>query len=442
MVVSAARRLLNELRAQIVQGATSPPDPALLSPLAIRERLGAHLQQESSPSIRGAVNATGIILHTGLGRAVLSEKAVEAICEVSKGYCSLAIDIETGRRGHRDAHLEGLLCALTGAEAATIVNNNAAATMLILNTLAKGKEVIVSRGQLIEIGGSFRMPEVMQASGALLREVGTTNKTHLSDYASAINENTAALMRVHQSNYRIIGFAEEPPLEELVGLARKHNLPLIDDLGSGALVDLREFGLAPEPLVQHSIKAGVEVACFSGDKLIGGPQAGIIVGRAPTIEKIRKNPLARALRVDKLTIAAMEATLRLFLNRERLAQDHPTYRMLCLTPKELHRRAGRVARRLRAAASAAADIQVLDDFSQAGSGSLPTQMIPTRILAVKPKALSSEGLAKALRHNSPPIFTRIHNDAVCLDFRTIRPEEDRLVQEALLRLLKGGTAND
>jgi L-seryl-tRNA(Ser) seleniumtransferase len=308
--------------------------------------------------------------------------------------------------------------------------------MLILNTLAKGKEVIVSRGQLVEIGGSFRMPEVMEASGAVLREVGTTNKTHLRDYAAAISEETGAMMRVHHSNYRILGFTEEPSVEELAELARKHNIPLIDDLGSGALVDLKEFGIESEPLVQRSIKTGVDVACFSGDKLIGGPQAGIIVGKASIIQRIRKNPLSRALRVGKLTIAGMEVSLRLFLSRDKLHDSHPVYRMFSLSPKDVEKRAQKVAKELRAQVEDRAEITIIDGGSQVGSGSVPVETIPTKLLRIKPASGSPENLARKLRHHTPPIFTRIQKDAVLFDFRTIQEDEDTVVLEALLELMK------
>jgi L-seryl-tRNA(Ser) seleniumtransferase len=384
------------------------------------------IKEKMSPSLTKAINATGVILHTGLGRAVLPKEAQSYIKDVIEGYCTLATDIETGQRGHRDIHLNDLLCELTGAEAANVVNNNAAATMLILNTLAKGREVIVSRGQLVEIGGSFRMPEVMEASGAVLREVGTTNKTHLRDYSAAISEETGAMMRVHHSNYRIMGFAEEP----------KHKIPLIDDLGSGALVDLKEFGIESEPLVQRSIRAGVDVACFSGDKLIGGPQAGIIVGKASIIQRIRKNPLSRALRVGKLTIAGMEVTLRLFLSRDKLPDSHPVYRMFSLSPKEVEKRAQKVVKELRAQIADKTEISIIDGGSQVGSGSVPVETIPTKLLRIKPASGSPENLAGKLRHYKPPIFTRIQKDAVLFDFRTIQEDEDTVVLEALLELMK------
>lgn len=436
-VVNAARTVQNELRSEILKKKTASVEEDELSVENIMRRIQDHLKKKFSHSLRKAINATGIILHTGLGRAVLSKEALEAINDAIEGYCTLATDIETGHRGHRDVHLNDLLCELTGAEAATVVNNNAAATVLILNTLAKGKEVIVSRGQLVEIGGSFRMPEVMETSGAVSREVGTTNKTHLRDYSEAINENTGAIMRVHHSNYRILGFAEEPPIEDLVKLGKEHNLPVIDDLGSGALVDLKEFGLETEPMVQNSIKAGVDVSCFSGDKLIGGPQSGVIVGKSAVIEKIRKSPLARAFRVGKITIAAMEATLKLFFNSAKLSLNHPSYRMFSIGLEELENRAQKIKKKLDDVAKDKADIAVVDGDSQVGSGSVPLETLPTKLLKMNPSFISADNFAKKLRFNSPPIFTRVHKDSVFFDFRTIQPGEDESVLEALLNFLKG-----
>lgn len=438
LVVDSARKILEELRTEIHKSDSSSAVEDDLSQENVIQRIENHLQEKFSPSLKKATNATGVILHTGLGRAVMPQDAKDSINSITEGYCTLATDIETGHRGHRDIHLDDLLCDLTGAESAVVVNNNAAATMLILNTLARGKEVIVSRGQLVEIGGSFRMPDVMAASGAILNEVGTTNKTHLKDYASAINENTGAIMRVHHSNYRILGFAEEPSIEVLAGIAKEHNLLLIDDLGSGALIDLKEFGLETEPLVQDSIKAGVDVTCFSGDKLIGGPQAGIIVGKASVIEKIRKNPMTRALRVGKMTIAGLEASLRLFFNPDKLKHEHPVYRMFSLTLEELEKRANKVLKKLKPQIADSAKISVIDGDSQVGSGSVPVETIPSKLLSVKPLIHTAENLVKRLRYNNPPIFTRVHREAVLFDFRTIQEKEDTIVTEALLSILKEG----
>lgn len=435
-VLGRARAVIEELRSRILRDGPSslPEDDLDLESVVLKLRLS--LEAKMAPSLRKVINATGVLMHSGLGRAVLAREAAQALLSVSGGYCNLAIDRETGRRGDRYSHVAGLLSELTGAEAALVVNNNAAATVLILNTLAKGKEVILSRGQLVEIGGSFRMPEVMATSGAILREVGATNKTHLRDYEAAIGERTGALMRVHHSNYRIVGFAEEPGIGELVELAKKHQVPVIDDLGSGALVDLKDYGLESEPLVKSSIAAGVDVACFSGDKLIGGPQSGIIVGKAAVVALIKKNPLMRALRVGKLTIAALESTLKLFLNPEKINELHPLYRMLSLNLKELDRRAKKIALRLRKAVPEKAIFSVEDAGSQVGSGSVPVETIPTKVLAVKPRDVSAEALVRSLRWHDPPIFARVQKESVLFDLRTMQPDEDSAIESAILKFLQ------
>ena len=433
-VVKAFDAVLDEVRAEIAATGPEPPDD-IVSPQSLTARLSARLAERSAPSLAPAVNATGVIMHSGLGRAVLSADATAALAAVAAGYSTLALDLETGKRVSRDRHVEGLLRELTGAEAATVANNNAAATVLILNSLARGKEVVVSRGQLVEIGGSFRMPDVMTTSGAVLREVGTTNKTHLRDYEAAIGESTGAILRVHHSNYRIVGFAEEPPIEDLVALGRARNVPVVDDLGSGALVDLAPYGLASEPLVPASVRAGADVVCFSGDKLIGGPQCGIIAGKSAWIQKIRKNPLARAFRCGKLSLAALEATLKLFLAPDKLAERHPIYRMLALSPGELDRRAKRLAASLRKALPAPVAVTVEDGASQVGSGAVPVETLPSKVLAVRSPSLSPDDLARRLRLHTPPVFARIHKDAVLFDLRTIQPGEDAIVAGAIISVL-------
>jgi len=436
LVSEAVRTALESLRAEIREAEGSAFPEARLEPEAVAAEVSAFLEAKFTPSLRKAVNATGVIMHTGLGRAAFPEAARAALAEVAEGYSTLATDIETGRRSHRDKHLEGLICELTGAEAATVVNNNAAATMLILNTLALGREVIVSRGQLVEIGGAFRMPDVMAASGAVLKEVGTTNKTHLFDYKNAIGEQTSAIMRVHHSNYRIVGFAEEPPIEDLVGLAREHGIFIIDDLGSGALVDLSRWGIEHEPQVQDSVRAGVDVACFSGDKLIGGPQAGLVVGKREAVDRIRKNQLARALRIGKLTIAGMEATLRLFLQPEKLVEEHPVYWMFSRTAEEVGRRTRRLIRRVRSRLpEGTAELTLIDGGSQVGSGAVPVETIPTKLLRIRSPHASAEKLSCALRRNDPPVFPRVHQDALLLDMRTVLKGEDRIVEDALVNIL-------
>jgi L-seryl-tRNA(Ser) seleniumtransferase len=418
------------------------PDLSLdiVSPAAVIARTAASLERKFARTLRRAINATGILMHSGLGRAVLSEDARVALDEVVRGYSTLALDIDSGRRGQRDSHVDSLLRELTGAEAATICNNNSAATILVLNSLARGREIIISRGQLVEIGGSFRMPDVMAMSGAILREVGTTNKTHLRDYVDAIGPDTGAILRVHHSNYRILGFHSEPGIAELVALGRERGIPVIDDVGSGALVDLRAYGLESEPLVRASVEAGVDCACFSGDKLIGGPQSGIIVGRAGAIARIKKNPLARAFRCGKLNLAAMEATLRLFLSPETLEARHPLYRMMAYRLDELDRRARALAGRLGAVLPARIHVSVEDGEAQIGSGSVPVETIPSKVIALRltdSAAGNLEGLARALRRGSPAIFTRIHKDALLFDLRTIQPDEDAEVASALQLIYLG-----
>lgn len=429
-VLSALRGALDKTRAEILAGSAAASGPE-----AITAAAAAGLEEKFAPALRRAINATGVLMHSGLGRAVLSEDARKALNETAQGYCTLALDIDSGRRGQRDAHVAGLLRELTGAEAATICNNNSAATVLVLNTLARGKEVILSRGQMVEIGGSFRMPEVMAMSGAILREIGTTNKTHLRDYAAAIGPETGAILRVHHSNYRILGFHSEPSIEELTALGREKNIPVIDDIGSGALVDLAAFGLGTEPLVRESVAAGVDIACFSGDKLIGGPQSGLIVGKADSIARIKKNPLARAFRCGKLTLSAMEATLKLFLSPETLPARHPIYRMLAQPLSEIERRANRMAKSLaKVLLPPEFEFSVIDGGSQIGSGAVPVETIPTKLLAVRAGETGADELGMKLRRGKPAVFTRIQDGAVLFDFRTIAPEEDNEVREAVLAL--------
>jgi L-seryl-tRNA(Ser) seleniumtransferase len=389
-----------------------------------------------SPSMGHIINATGIILSTNLGRAPLSKPAQEALINATRGYSPLAVDFETGRRGDRDAHVQKLLEMLTGAESATVANNNAAATMLILNSIAKGKEVLVSRGQLVEIGGDFQLVEVIHRSGAIPIEVGSTNRTHLKNYKDAITENTGAILRVHPSNYRIIGFTEEVGLDELVQLGKEHNIPIIDDLGSGALFDLAKYGLPAEPLVADSVKAGADVVCFSGDKLLSGPQAGIIIGKKKYIQMIKKNPLARMLRVCKLTVTALEATLRLYLNEETIAETNPTLKILTRPLAELEEIADTLVKRLSKSLEKKAIVQAIDDYSQVGGGSLPTENIPTKLISIKPLNMSTDTLGVMLRKSAPPIFSRIQQDCVLLDLRTVFADEVDLMTDALDSCLK------
>ncbi len=387
------------------------------------------------PHYRKVINATGIILHTALGRAVLPAKAIRQITEELSGYSLVQVDVETGRRSRRDGRIEWLLQQLTGAEAATVVNNNAAATSIVLNTVAKGKEVIVSRGQLVEIGGSFRLPDVMAASGATLVEVGTTNKTHARDYENAITPNTAALLRVHPSNYKITGFTAEVPLEALVRIAHQRGLPLIDDVGAGPLVDFSPLGFEKEPTLQASVRAGADLITCSADKLIGGSQGGLILGRADLVQAIRKNPFARIVRVGKLTLAALESTLSLFLDETQAFSGVPTLRMLRRSLADLTAQAERIAQAILEKSPAATAVTI-DGYSQMGSGSLPTQNLATRLVAIQSEAPPPEEIALRLRRASPPIFARVHKGRVLLDPRTLLAGEEAILVEGVTAALR------
>lgn len=389
-----------------------------------------------APFYRKVVNAAGIVLHTGLGRAVLPEAAMRQIQQELTGYSLLQVDIADGKRSSRDVQVEKLLILLTGAEAAAIVNNNAAATAVVLNTIAAGKEVIVSRGQLVEIGGSFRLPDVMAFSGAKLVEVGTTNKTHLCDYENAITENTAAILRVHPSNYKIQGFTSEVPLKELVELAHAHHLPVYDDVGAGSLIDFSKYGFEKEPTLIESVQAGADIITASGDKLIGASQAGIILGRADIIKKIRKNQFARIVRVDKLTLAALEATLKLFLDEETAKQHIPTLRMLLRPYASICQHAQEMVEEIRKA-KLLCYVESVDGFSQTGSGSFPAQNLPTRLVTISSDSISSVVLANRLRHHGVPVFTRIQDDKVLIDPRTLMDGDEKIILEALTKILGG-----
>lgn len=428
----ALRELLDDLRRGIAGGAVTASPNLKSIALELRRRL----VRMARPIGRRAINATGILLHTGLGRAPLCDEAADAISAATH-YSLLQASLDTGDRSLREEKIQRMLIELTGCEAATLVNNNAAATMLILNTLAAGREVIISRGQLIEIGGSFRMTDVMAQSSAILREVGTTNRTHLRDYAGSINERTGALIHVHTSNYRIRGFSGTPPVAELVELGRRHQIPVIDDLGSGALVSLREFGLPDEPLVRDSIAAGADVVCFSGDKLICGPQCGIICGRTAIIEKIRKNPYARMFRVCKLTLAGLEATLLHFINATAYRERIPFYRMLSRSLDELRVEAERVAEAIRGIDGVQAS--VAEDVAYVGSGSIPDEGIPTCVVRLSHRALSAGELARRLRQGFPSVFGRMQDRQLLLDLRTLLPGETELVIDAIKECILGET---
>jgi L-seryl-tRNA(Ser) seleniumtransferase len=432
LVVQSLRKAVEQTRDELLHSGL--PQTAESCSEMILKRAGACLKDATRPHIRRAINATGIILHTGLGRAVFSSEVIDSVSDELKGCCTLALDVTTGERAERDELVEYILTELTGAEAATVVNNNAAATLLVLAALARGREVIVSRGQLIEIGGSFRLPEVMSESGARLVEVGATNRTHLQDYRKAVTPDTVALMRVHPSNYRIVGFTKEVPLEELAGLARERNLLLIDDLGAGALIDLERFGLPHEPTVLESIRAGADLALFSGDKLIGGSQAGIIVGRRELIQRLRKSPLMRAVRPDKTCLMILERTLAMFRDPERtLTRSNPTYRMLSAPLDVLRARAETLAFGLREFDKIRAEIGPGVAFL--GSGSLPTEAIPSLRVSVDIEDMTAQRCASALRMDDASVFARIESERVHLDMRTLEDHQVPLLIAAFRRIL-------
>ncbi|WP_141727914.1 L-seryl-tRNA(Sec) selenium transferase [Thermogemmatispora onikobensis] len=430
LATRALRQVVAEARVAVRQGAPCPSPSELLS--AARRWLSATLQ----PSLRPVINATGVIINTNLGRAPLSASSLQALQAVAQGYANLEYNLEAGERGSRSVHASALLRELTGAEAALVVNNNAAAVLLALSTLAAGREVIISRGQLVEIGGGFRVPDVMRQSGCLLVEVGTTNRTRLSDYAAAISERTALLLAVHPSNFRLTGFVESTPVGELVQLAHNHGLLVMEDLGSGCLIPSERYGLAHEPMPQESLAAGVDLVCFSGDKLLGGPQAGIILGRASLLERIARHPLMRALRVDKLTLAALEATLRHY-QRAEAEEAIPVWRMIALPLSRLQERAERWARTLREQGIAAS---VRPGESTVGGGSLPGETLPTALLALEEGQVPCplEELARRLRSRPVPIVGRILHDALLLDPRTVLEEQDEELLRGLLACLGDG----
>jgi len=418
-VTQKCREALERLRAEIRQGTIS-----VLGDDAILTQVENRIAAESQPGHVRVVNATGTILHTNLGRALLSQAAIDAMMAVAGNPINLEYDLAAGKRGKREETLERLLVELTGAEAATVVNNNAAAVLLGLNSLAQGKEVIVSRGELIEIGGAFRIPEIMAKSGATLREVGATNRTHPADYENAINENTALLLKVHTSNYKVVGFTAEVTLEQLVTIGKKHNLPVMEDLGSGALIDLSKYGLPKEPIVAERIHAGADVVTFSGDKILGGPQAGLIVGKKEFIGKMGKNHLQRALRCGKLTLAALEATLRRYRQSPNIVEEIPTLRAFTRSVDEVRTTGQSLLPKLVNALGKDFKLSLQDSTSQIGSGALPTEELPTVVITIENEKLSANAIAKRFRQANPPIIGRIQDDKFLLDLRTIFDPND------------------
>jgi L-seryl-tRNA(Ser) seleniumtransferase len=420
VVMTVVREALDLLRAKILRGDDTTES---LQSAAIVDQVGIALAKTSTPGLRRVINGTGVILHTNLGRAPLSESLRETILDAALGYSTLEFDLETGERGSRAVHVEKLLRELTGAEAAVVVNNNAAAVLLALSALARGKEVVVSRGELVEIGGSFRIPEVMEQSGAILREVGATNRTHPRDYRSAVTEETALLLKVHTSNFAVVGFTSQVSTEELVAIGQETSVPVMVDAGSGTLVNLSAHGLPGETTVQEYLAVGADLVTFSGDKLLGGPQAGILVGKRSCLEPMKKHPLLRALRVDKVTLAALEGTLRLYRDERQALLQIPSLRMLTMTGVELASRGKTAARRMRRALPATVSLKTLQGFSQVGGGTFPLLEIPTSLISVSVAGLPPQQLEQKLRTRPLPIIGRISQGEFLLDLRTVTDKD-------------------
>lgn len=431
VLVSVLRTHLQALREKLQSGADITSE---LEMNRLHERVGEMLAEQMQPRLRSVINATGILLHTNLGRAPMAEEAVAAASMAAQGYLNLELDLKTGKRSHRPDAVRGWLKQLLGCESATVVNNNAAATVIVLRALAQGREVIVSRGELVEIGGSFRIPEIMAVSGALLKEVGSTNITRIRDYERAITSNTALLLRVHCSNYRIEGHTEAPTLDELIELGKRTGIPVVDDIGSGALTDMTAWGLKDEPLASASLRAGADLVMFSGDKLLGGPQSGIIAGGADLIEMIERDPLMRAFRVDKMTLAALEATLRLYLDPEKVLQAIPHFRMLETPLAVLQERGYLLARYLGNIPGLHVHVTSCDAY--VGGGSLPASAVSSVVLAVTCDHLSEQELAQRLRLHQPAIMGRIEDGAVMFDLRSVLPEQDSVLAEAIRQVVE------
>ncbi|MDL2330159.1 L-seryl-tRNA(Sec) selenium transferase [Desulfosarcina sp. OttesenSCG-928-A07] len=433
ILVPLIRQEIDDLRNRILTSADPLPE-TFFSPDAIATAVKQRAEQKMRPQLRRVINATGVVVHTNLGRSLLSPAALAPLTTISACYSNLEFDLQQGRRGSRYTVVEGILQELSGAEAAMVVNNNAAAVLLCLDTLAKGREVIVSRGELVEIGGSFRIPDVMEKTGAILKEVGTTNRTHPRDYERAITQDTALLLKVHQSNYHIMGFTASVTLAELVKMGRHYHLPVMEDLGSGTLVDFSRYGLVKEPTIQDSIAAGADLVTFSGDKLLGGPQAGIILGKKEQVEKIRTNPLTRALRIDKMTLAALEATLRLYRDEATAIQKIPTLQMLTLSLPTIQSRAAALKSSLESIGNHALTVALLDLTSKAGGGALPLLALPTRCLGVTVSGISANALEEWLRGYDPPIIGRIENNQFLMDPRTLQEDEPEIIVRAFSAL--------
>jgi len=430
-VLRAIREIIDAKRKEILEG--NDPEVSLD---ALSGDIESAIKKLSAYKLKPLINATGVVIHTNLGRSALSDKAIENVTAIAAGYSNLEYEIAKGKRGKRYSHLKDVLTEITGAEDAVVVNNNAAAVLICLDTFARGKEVIVSRGELVEIGGSFRIPDVMESSGAILREVGTTNKTHPADYENAFCGNTAMLLKVHQSNYKVIGFTEEVSTEDLSKLSMEFKTPFVADLGSGSIISLEKYGILGEPSVMEVIKAGADLVTFSGDKLLGGPQAGIIVGKKKLIRKIQKNPMLRAMRIDKMTFAALEATFMQYLDEEKAVRDIPTVRMLTESRDVIKKRAKKILNALKRSVTEHAKLDVIPDQSRAGGGSLPETDFPTFSVSIKPLDIKVNELEKRLRLGEPPVIARIKGDSLLIDARTIEEREIKTLVKCIVNTLE------
>lgn len=434
VLVQSARRVVENFRAAILDENKSIEEKDLAD-LSVFEKIKETVKKAMTPNLMRTINATGVVVHTNLGRSVLASCAAENLLAIATGYSNLEFDLSKGERGSRYSCVEELLCEISGAEAAMVVNNNAGAVLLCLETIARNRKVIVSRGELVEIGGSFRIPDVMAKSGSILKEVGTTNRTHLKDYMAAIDNDTGLLLKVHASNYCVVGFTASVTLKELVELGSKYRIPVMEDLGSGTFIDFSKYGLSKEPTVQESVSAGADVVTFSGDKLLGGPQAGIIVGKKDVLDSIKKNPITRALRIDKLTLAALESTLRLYRNPEKAVHLIPTLRMLTIPIELIKKRADKLYKLLSKINNPALSITLADRCSKAGGGSLPLLDLPSRCIAVKIEGVSANSLERKMRENMPPVIGRIEDDYFLMDLRTVQEEELSAIKNALNNVL-------
>ncbi|MCK4391212.1 MAG: L-seryl-tRNA(Sec) selenium transferase [Desulfobacterales bacterium] len=434
VLVRSIRTTLDRLRTRILAG-DGLMDETMFSENQLLQLAAQEVNKSMEFNLKRLINATGVVVHTNLGRSLLPETVARHVADISSRYSNLEFDLEKGVRGSRYSCVEDILCEISGAEAAMVVNNNAGAVFLSLETLAKGKEVIVSRGELVEIGGSFRIPDVMASSGARLVEIGTTNRTHLSDYEGAIRDETALLLKVHTSNYSMVGFTAEVSLKDLVALGARYHLPVMKDLGSGNFVDFSKYGLMKEPTVQETVAAGPDVVSFSGDKMLGGPQSGIIVGRKHAIERIKDNPINRAIRIDKMTLAALEATLHLYRDESTAVSAVPTLRMLTLPPRVIANRAKRLWNRLRKLGNDRLEAVMIKASSRVGGGALPLQELPTKCVGVRIDGLSANALDRLMRQAVPPVIGRIENDLFVMDMRTVQDEEIAIITSAFKRIL-------